>query len=428
MKVKIISVLLVSMLALNLVSCKSKDAKVPAASNEPEKVKIDRHPHAADFGRGKAYDINKLKNENSKFKFDFRGYDVESLDLSGLGNELLNSIFDSKTKWPAKLPQEFNPDKQLEFHKNPGLGIRKLHEQGITGKGVNIAFIDYALLVEHKEYSDRVKMYEEIHYNQKAAQMHAPAVASIAAGKNTGVAPEANIYFIASENYEVVNNQMGDIDFTWTAKSIERIIEVNKSLPQKDKIRILSISAGWQPGNKGYKEVTEAVDKAIKEGIFVITVNMFETYKDKFYFHGLDIDTFADKDNASNYKVTEWNKWTSKVGNIDGLSKYYEEKISENKPKELLLIPIDSKTVASPTGDEDYVFYREGGWSWCMPYIAGLYALACQVDTKITPEVFWREALATGDSRVIERGAEKYTGKIVNPEKLLMALKKGDSK
>ena len=27
----------------------------------------------------------------------------------------------------------------------------------------------------------------------------------------------------------------------------------------------------------------------------------------------------------------------------------------------------------------EYVFYREGGWSWSIPYIAGVYALAAQV-------------------------------------------------
>ncbi|MBE6059414.1 MAG: hypothetical protein E7215_04475 [Clostridium sulfidigenes] len=149
---------------------------------------------------------------------------------------------------------------------------------------------------------------------------------------------------------------------------------------------------------------------------------MFDTYEDKFYFHGLDIDSLADKDDISNYKVTEWKKWVSKIEHIDELNKYYEEKFNMDKPEELLLIPIDSKTVASPTGEKDYVFYREGGWSWCMPYLAGLYALACQVKPNITPEEFWKQALATGDSRRIEKGTEKYKGKIINPEKLIYSL------
>ncbi len=218
-------------------------------------------------------------------------------------------------------------------------------------------------------------MYEEIHYEPEEAQMHAPAVASIAAGKNTGVASEADLYFIACENYNFVNSEM-ELDFSWTAKAIERIIEVNKSLPKGDKIRVLSISAGCKPESKGYNEFIEAVKKAIKENIFVITVNMFDTYEEKFYFHGLDIDSLADKDDISNYKVTEWNKWVSKIEHIDELNKY----------------------------------------------LAGLYALACQVKPDITPEEFWKQAIATGDSRQIEKGTEKYKGKILNSEKLISSF------
>lgn len=51
----------------------------------------------------------------------------------------------------------------MESGKNPGLGIRKLHKEGITGKGIGIAIIDQALLIDHVEYKEQLKMYEEIH-------------------------------------------------------------------------------------------------------------------------------------------------------------------------------------------------------------------------------------------------------------------------
>ena len=56
--------------------------------------------------------------------------------------------------------------------------------------------------------------------------------------------------------------------------------------------------------------------------------------------------------------------------------------------------------------------------SWTVPYVAGLYALACQVNPDITPEVFWEQALNTGDVN------KQNLGKIVNPEKLLESIKK----
>ncbi len=424
MKRKLVAVLLAGVFIISITACNNKannEGKVSINGNTKEEVKITKFPHTGDFFRGSLNSMDEIKDNFGRNSMDLRGYNLENVDLYGYEDRLFDSTFDSKTKWPEKLPEGFNPEESLELHKNPGLKIKKLHEKGITGKGVNIAFIDYALLVNHEEYYDRVKMYEEIHYEEEFAQMHAPAVASLAAGKNTGVAPEADLYFIGCENYNIVDNKM-ELDFTWIAKAIERIIEVNKSLPKDDKIRVLSISAGCSPESKGYAEFMKAIKKAIKKDIFVITVNMFEAYEDKFYFHGLDIDSLSDKDEISNYEVTEWEKWVSKVKHIDGLDKYYEEKFNMDKPKELLLIPIDSKTVASPTGEKDYVFYREGGWSWCMPYLAGLYALACQVNPDVTPEEFWSEALATGDSRPIEKGAEKFNGKIINPEKLISSL------
>jgi hypothetical protein len=59
---------------------------------------------------------------------------------------------------------------------------------------------------------------------------------------------------------------------------------------------------------------------------------------------------------------------------------------------------MDSRTTAGPVGPKDYAFYRVGGSSWTAPWIAGLYALACQIDPGITPDVFWKAALDTGDS------------------------------
>lgn len=92
----------------------------------------------------------------------------------------------------------------MEHTKNPGLNIRKLHAEGITGNGINMAIIDQSLQVDHVEFADRMKMYEHVHCQGKVASMHGPAVASIAVGKNVGVAPEANLYFIACNhsNYD----------------------------------------------------------------------------------------------------------------------------------------------------------------------------------------------------------------------------------
>jgi hypothetical protein len=35
---------------------------------------------------------------------------------------------------------------------NPGLGVRELHEEGITGKGVTVAIIDQNMILDHPEF------------------------------------------------------------------------------------------------------------------------------------------------------------------------------------------------------------------------------------------------------------------------------------
>jgi hypothetical protein len=89
---------------------------------------------------------------------------------------------------------------------------------------------------------------------------------------------------------------------------------------------------------------------------------------------------------------------------------------------------MDSRTAASPAGADEYVFYRIGGFSWTVPYIAGVYALAVQADPAITPERFWALAVRTG--RTIElnhSGMTKPLGPIIDPIRLIRAIQAGET-
>ena len=101
---------------------------------------------------------------------------------------------------------------------------------------------------------------------------------------------------------------------------------------------------------------------------------------------------------------------------------FYEKPNYLDKPT--LLVPMDSRCTASETGSQNYVFYRHGGWSWSIPYIAGLYALACQVSPGLTPEKFWQTALKTGDKITITKDGKTYPlGFIANPTTMIDKLK-----
>jgi hypothetical protein len=371
------------------------------------------HPSPRNFDRGRivvlpTYDPNLDKQR----QVDLRSTDISGIDVSRRLNDLLYADFDDKTRWPAKLPEGFSPAKIMELGKNPGLGIQQLHSQGITGKGIGLAIIDQPLLVDHIEYKDNLRLYEEIHIDSDKASMHGPAVASIAVGKNVGVAPEADLYYIAE--WHGYNTEKGfQWDFSYLVQSIERILEINKNLPNEKKIRVISISVGWTPEQKGYKQMMAVVEKAIREGVFIVSSSIRNYYDHKYIFSGLGRSPNADPDQFTSYSPGIF--WMKK---LDSIAK------QENNGN-TLLVPMDSRCTASPTGINDYVFYREGGWSWSIPYIAGLYVLACQVDKDITPELFWQTALATAEPVNFERDSHNYNvGKIVNPIKLILVLSK----
>ena len=95
----------------------------------------------------------------------------------------------------------------------------------------------------------------------------------------------------------------------------------------------------------------------------------------------------------------------------------------QNAEPPWLMVPMGSRCTASPTGPEDYALYDSGGWSGCVQYLAGLYALACQVKPTVTPEEFWSVGLETGKTITIDKDGKTYKfGKIVDPVALVDAL------
>ena len=182
-----------------------------------------------------------LPAQDINMGLDIRSYDISALDLTDQEAVLSGVTYDSATVFPDRLPNGFDPERIMEIGKNPGLGIRTLHEKGITGKGISIAIVDQALNPDHTEYADQLISYELLHCCDTAAQMHGSAVTSIAVGKNCGVAPDAKVYYIASTFGRYGSNGM-KMNLQYMADGIDRILEINTLLPEDRKIRVISIS------------------------------------------------------------------------------------------------------------------------------------------------------------------------------------------
>ncbi len=393
---------------------------------QSREVVIERHPPPQDPSPGgRLFRIVYLEKLNpaTSTRLDLRHCDLTALDLSDKLDVLLSCTFDSTTRWSPHLPAAFDPVVVMERNKNPGLGIRELHALGITGKGVGIAVIDYPLLTRHAEYRRRLKRYEEILAAHHTAHMHGTAMASIAVGKSTGVAPEADLYFVGTFNMSQEDGRTV-LDFTSHAAAIDRLLEINRAIPPAERIRAISLSTSWAPGNRAYAAMQEAVRRAVSQGVLVVSSNLFEITDFRFCFHGLERDPLSDPDDAAAYRVIAWKEWISLLGHerFPDFIRHYEKACRDHPLSEMLLVPVHSKTVAAPTGADHYTFFRQGGWSDAPPFLAGLYALACQVEPALTPDLFWRLAVDTGDHLDVCREEQKWRGRVVNPRRLIEAL------
>lgn len=345
---------------------------------------------------------DKLKNGY----LDIRSTDCSGNDLSVY--EVDKISFDDNTVFPKdvnKLPKEFDAKKIADMHRTPGLNVRKLHEMGIDGRGVSMAIIDQKL-APHQEYSENLAWYEEFmndENKQEEGQMHGSAVASIAVGKTVGVAPKAKLYYFAADLVDKMEENADDESqrtSTYYSRALNAIIDMNRNLSDDEKIVVVSISAA--PGWSKNSEVWQAALKRAKNtGIFVTTTEIEKEYglKD----NGVNRDVFGNPDDPNSYSQTAWQ--TGQNPSVD-------------VQKNTLCFPMGHRTTAAPNGNDQYVHYANGGWSWVKPYEAGLYVLAKQVNKDVTPEEFFKAGLETGTY------SKRAKCVLVNPVELIQKLRK----
>lgn len=329
------------------------------------------------------YDIGQnkpiiLRDQSDLDKFDsfwgFGGVSLVNVDLSDHQEVIDKMPYDTRTKWPPpdRLPKGFDPQERLAAGQTPGLGVHKLHAQGINGKGIGIAIIDQPLLQEHMEYVDRIVHYEEIEISRSKPQMHGPPVASIAVGKTCGVAPQASLHYYAVPMWKWKA-------CTPYARVIEKIIEHNRSMTTAP-IKVVSISLGMFSNWDDFDVWQASVRKAERHGILVVTCDR----------------TFLDYGTLTHIPGKE----------PDDPNSYLRGRYSNNS--DVLRIPTSHRTMASHYGKDVFTYDTDGGMSWAAPYLAGLAALAFQIDPNLAPDrivPLW-----------LETASSTQAGAIVNPK------------
>ena len=269
-------------------------------------------------------------------------------------------LFNERTVFEGneKLKQDL-----LEKGKNPGLGVRSLHEQGITGRGVSVAIIDQNMLLEPPEFVDRIAHYYECSYAFEAGQgsMHGPGVASLLVGKSIGVAPEANLYYVAAPSWTR--------DSAYFAEGLHWIIDLNNTLPKDQKIRVVSVSSApsgqGSPFTQNQELWEEAVKRAQEAGILVLDCR--RGYDTGFIGGGYyDIN---DPDNLEKVR-----------------SGFVDMKELPMVDPNAIIAPCGYRTTVEQYRSADYFFRysAQAVVSWSIPYVAGVAALGWQINPELS--------------------------------------------
>lgn len=203
--------------------------------------------------------------------------------------------------------------------------------------------------------------------------MHGPAVMSLLAGKEIGTAPDVKVYYYAYPSWD--EDQKNEADLFY------HVIERNKTLPDKEKIRVISMSHGVD--NMKNSDLLATAEKAARDaGIIVVDVNSIK-------IQVVGTLPFTDKNNPSNYVKVNWARYENKALYVPA-SRTYADGYTDNRKL------------------DRYVYAEGGGFSWAVPYIAGVIALGLQVDPTLTE-------METFDY-LYKSGYDFHGGKLINPK------------
>ncbi len=288
----------------------------------------------------------------------FCGQDFSEKDFRHLSIKFLyDQSFDGQSEWAsiARLPKGFDPEQILETSKDPGLGIKRLHRAGITGRGISVAVIDKPINPNHKEFLGRI-IYHPILTSADAERyrlhFHGMSCASILCGSSCGVAPEATLYYFA-----VPDDGNNSVNY---CTALRELLRVNDKLPRDQKIRIVSISDGIDKNVR--REWISVFNEAKKQNV-VVNFPGGETLGG-FTWGGCPPD--RNKDDPEQYR------------------RAIKARKLPNHAKRIIL-PADYRTTAGNEDPLHFIYWGgDSGFSWATAYFAGLATLAWSIDSDIS--------------------------------------------
>ena len=306
-----------------------------------------------------------------------------------LGESIIQSLwFTQNAGWWSSQDKQ-TAQQILNLGMNPGLGVRTLHADGITGQGVTVAIIDQHLIPEHPEFTGKVIKYRDFGTGQPSdtGSMHGPSVTSLLVGENIGTAPGAKVYFAAVPSWFY--------DAQYYADALDWIIAQNEKLPENEKIRVVSVSSipsGLWSEYKNQDAWDTAYERALKAGILVLDC----TYEHG-YTNPCTLDMY-DPDNVAKC-IPQWNGPT-------------------DSPHKRVYVPMSHRSTAIEHSDPifSYQYVGKGGLSWTVPYLSGVLAMGWQINPNLTSsqllDMVYASAYVTDDNQ-----------KVINPTAFIEMVK-----
>ena len=274
-----------------------------------------------------------------------------------LGESTIKTLwFTQSAKWWSSQDRQ-TAQEILKLGMNPGLGVRALHADGISGQGITVAIIDQNLIRDHPEFKGKIIEYRDFGTDQPTdrGSLHGPSVTSLLAGENIGTAPGVKVYYAAVPSWF--------FDAQYYADALDWIITENEKLPEDEKIRVVSVSSipsGIWSEYKNQDAWDSAYERALKVGILVL---------DCTYEHGYTNPCTLDMNDPDNVAkcIPQWSGPT-------------------DSPYKRIYVPMSHRTMAIENDVPvfSYQYVGQGGISWTVPYLSGVLAMGWQINPTLT--------------------------------------------
>lgn len=325
-------------------------------------IKVSSIEEIKDVPKLDYHDLSELDLREYKDLFDYAP--TESMPLTGIRGWTTNVIWPS----PDKMPDGFNPMEIMERAKRPNTNA------GATGRGINVAIIDNMLDTTNPEFADRIKHFEgPVDGSEVRTNWHASMVVGHVAGRHTGMAPDANIYFFTKRTYP--DRKKFDQEI---CKVLQNVIKFNNAQTPENKIHILSCS--WGARKKYSPQVYELFDQLEASGVKILLCSSDD----------MEIDyTISGRD----FMPCNNPNMTDVQPNVQAEGEHLTYMFANTKytPDKIVGIPTNMRT--TPMGADGWQYNTTGGESSAAPYIAGVYAAALSGNQLFMTRHDWQSEL-----------------------------------